>query len=128
MAMHTLTSEFLEKRRRELRMSRPTLARRSGVSVATVNRVLSGQIERATMGNVRCVADALEVDLAAVANCSSLEFQQREARAKAEKIVQLVQGTSALEGQAVDAETLAQMVQRTVHELIAGPKRRLWAR
>jgi hypothetical protein len=39
----------------------------------------------------------------------------------------MVQGTSGLEAQAVDREALEQMIRRTTHELLAGPKRRLWA-
>jgi len=38
----------------------------------------------------------------------------------------MVQGTSALESQAVDSETYRQMVRQTMHELMAGSRRRLW--
>ena len=53
-------------------------------------------------------------------------FAERQAETKAEVIVRMVQGTSALESQAVDSDTCRQMVSQTVHELMAGPRRRLW--
>jgi hypothetical protein len=53
-------------------------------------------------------------------------FAERQARTKAEAIVRMVQGTSALESQAVDSDTYRQMVSQTVHELMAGPRRKLW--
>jgi hypothetical protein len=53
-------------------------------------------------------------------------FAERQAEAKAKLIVRMVQGTSALESQAVDSDTFQQMVKQTVHELMAGPRRKLW--
>ena len=122
-----LTSECLEQRRCELGISKPQLARRSRVSLATVQRLLGGQIDNATVANVRAVSSALGVNLTASAASTSPEMQEQEATAKAEDIVAMIQGTSALEGQAVDSELRQQMVQRTVHELMAGSKRRLWS-
>jgi hypothetical protein len=54
-------------------------------------------------------------------------FAERQAEAKAEDIVRMVQGTSALESQAVDADVRRQLVKQTVHELMAGTRRRLWS-
>ena len=53
-------------------------------------------------------------------------FAERQAEAKAKAIVRMVQGTSALESQAVDSDTYEQMVKQTMHELMAGSGRRLW--
>jgi hypothetical protein len=53
-------------------------------------------------------------------------FAERQAEAKARVIVRMVQGTSALESQGADSDTYQQMVRQTVHELMAGPRRRLW--
>ena len=50
-----------------------------------------------------------------------------QARKKAEQVARLVQGTSALESQAVDAKTYKRLVEKTYHELLAGSRRRLWS-
>ena len=52
------TGASLNERRRELRMTIPQLARRSGISTATVARVLRGE-PTVAMGHVCAVADAL---------------------------------------------------------------------
>ena len=122
-----LTARSLERRRKELGMSRTALARHSGVSLPSINRMLNDGIDKATLCRVRAVAGALGMEVAVVPTCSSLELQEREARSKAKKIVQLVQGTSALEGQAVDGPTVQDMTSKTVHELMSGSKRRLWS-
>lgn len=127
MADQPLTSEFLDQRRRKLGISKSQLAQRSGVSLGTARRLLGGQIDSTTIANVRAVAATLGVDLTASTTCTSYQLQEREALAKAEKIAALVQGTSALECQAVNSAIRQQMVQRTVHELMAGSMRRLWS-
>ena len=55
-------------------------------------------------------------------------MRERQARAKARMLVAIVQGTSALEGQAVDPQEVELMEQRTAAELLSGPARRLWGR
>ncbi len=127
MAASGRDSAHLENRRRQLGMSCAVLAKRAGVSLATVQRMLGGNLDSATMANVRAVAAALGLDLEMHASTSAQEFCERQAEAKAKQLVDLVQGSSGLEGQGVDAETLSQMVQQTIHELMAGSKRKLWA-
>jgi hypothetical protein len=51
---------------------------------------------------------------------------EREAARKAEALVNLVQGTSALEAQGLGPDALREMKDRTVHELLAGSRRMLW--
>jgi hypothetical protein len=55
------------------------------------------------------------------------ELKREQAERKAKKLVALVQGTSGLEGQAVDRETIESMVKQTTQELLAGSTRRLWS-
>lgn len=55
------------------------------------------------------------------------EFRCSQARMKAEQLARLVQGTSALECQAVDPETYETLVARSYHELLSGSARRLWS-
>ena len=127
MAAHEFDCGFLERRRRQLGMSRTALAQRSSVSLATVHRILNGGLENATVASIRAVAEALGVDLQMQEATNAHGFRERQARTKAERLVGLVQGSSRLEEQAVDSETLTQMVQQTIHELMAGSGRRLWA-
>jgi transcriptional regulator with XRE-family HTH domain len=108
-------------------MSRPVLAARSDVSLPTVNRVLNGGEERATYANLRAIAQALGMDFELKPTISEQDFAEQQARAKAEEIARMVQGTSALESQAVDRETYDQIIRQAIHELMAGPKRRLWS-
>jgi len=107
-------------------MSCRLLALRSGVSLPTVQRILRDGGEHATYATVKAVAHALGMDLELRNTVDEQDFAERQARTKAEAIVRMVQGSSALESQAVDAETYRHMVDQTVHELMAGPRRRLW--
>ncbi len=61
--MESLTHEYLENRRSEIGISKSQLARTSGVSRSTVQKILSSEIGSATVGNVRAVADVLGVSL-----------------------------------------------------------------
>lgn len=126
MSAFALQSEFLERRRRELGMSRSQLANLSGLSLATVNRILRGGMMRASLANVVGVARALGVQVTLTPIGESYDFRQQAAKDKAQKIVGLVQGTSGLEAQAVDAQTAERMVNQTLHELMAGPRRKIW--
>lgn len=114
-----------EKRRRELGMSRSILAKRSRVSLPTVNRILSGQHTGASFANVLAIAEALGMELTAEAKTRSDEFRHKQATRKARRLVRLVQGTSALEGQGLDQHEIEEMVERTSRELLP-TKRKLW--
>ena len=93
----------------------------------TVTRILTSDLNHASVTNVRSVAAALGVELTVEATTDSHELREREALAKATKIVQLVQGSSGLEAQAVDSEAYQRMIDQTTHELMAGSRRRIWA-
>jgi len=107
-------------------MSFPSLAERSGVSEPTVKRIFAGQIGEALFANVAAVVDALGMSFG-LEEIDADELCRRQARMKAEQIARLVQGTSALESQAVDPTTYNRLVEKSYHELLAGSKRRLWA-
>ena len=116
----------LERRRKALRMSHKLLALRSGVSLPTVVRIVHNGGEHATYSNLTAVARALGMDFHLRADFDEQTFAERQAEEKARTIVGMVQGTSALESQAVDSGTYQQMVKQTVHELMAGPRGKLW--
>lgn len=128
--MHTPQTQTLFKkmnaRRRELGMSCAALAQRSGVSMPTVVRILSGNRAQARFENVLAIAEALGMTMRIEATTNVEELREAQAEEKAAQLIALVQGTSGLEGQGLDADTLAQMKRRTVHELLAGSKRTLW--
>lgn len=116
----------LEKRRRELGMSRATLAQRSHVSLPTVNRIMSQQHQRPTFAHVAAIADVLGVELTPVPKAKSEELRQRQARNKARQLVGLIQGSSGLEGQALDKAELDSLVAQAAEKLLRS-KRKLWA-
>lgn len=121
-----LDLQALDTRRRELGMGYAFLAQRSGVSLPTVQRILSGNHATASFANVTAVADALGLRLKFSPRDRVEKLRRRQARRKAKRLVRMVQGTSGLEGQAVDPDTVRRLEERTVHELLAGSARRLW--
>ena len=117
----------LDKRRRDLGLSYELLARRSGVSRPTVQRILTGRQPAASFANVAVIAEALGLGLRFESRVEPGRLKQEQAERKARSLVALVQGTSGLEGQAVDRGAVESMVEQTAHELLAGPKRKLWS-
>lgn len=105
-------------------MSMAALARRSGVSLPTVQRILSGNHSTASFASVLAISDALGVEIEMK---SDREFTKQVATEKARRLVGAVQATSALEGQAVEPHKLSELIDSTVHTLMAGSRRKLWA-
>jgi transcriptional regulator with XRE-family HTH domain len=117
---------ILDERRRELGMTFAALSKRSGVSRPTVVRILSGKHGAASLASVAAIADALGLDLHLGTKVAVKQFREQQARKKARRLVGMLQGTSGLEGQGLDAATLDRMTDRTARDLLAGPPRRLW--
>ena len=116
---------FLEARRKNLGMSIRVLAARSGLGVATVQRVLSGRV-RQRLETIRAIASELGMGLELRATRGVDSIRRETARRKAQTIVSQVQGNFALEGQAV-SEIVKQRIERTVaRKLLNGPNIRLW--
>jgi len=114
----------LKRRQRDLGMPIYVLAERAGVSVSTVKRILGGNTQVA-FASVWALADALGMtDLSSGERVAVM--RQRQAEAKAEKLIGMVQGTSSLEGQAVDDSAIKNMVDRTVVRLLKGSSAALW--
>jgi len=123
--LHILTAS-LNSRRKELGMSFSALAVRSRVSEPTIKRMFSDQPTAASFTSVAAVAQALGMPVGFTAMDPD-ELRRQQARRKAERVARLVQGTSALEDQAVDSAEYNRLVERSYHELLAGSPRRLWA-
>ena len=124
---HAPLLKDLDRRRRALGLSYELLSRRCGVSRPTVQRILSGRHTAASLANIVAIAEALGLALRFDSRIAPQTLRREQAQRKAKKLVALVQGTSGLEGQAIDPETVAAMVEQTTHELLAGSKRNLWS-
>jgi transcriptional regulator with XRE-family HTH domain len=117
----------LDKRRRALGLSYELLSKRCGVSRPTVQRILSGRHPAASFSNVMAIAESLGLGLRFHSRVEPARLRREQAERKARKLVALVQGTSGLEGQAVDRQAVESMVEQTTHELLVGSKRHLWS-
>ena len=103
------------------------LSKRSGVPISTLKAIFKKGVEHASFANVAAIAGALEVGISISSELDSYSLLHQQAVKKARELVGMVQGTSALEAQAVDASQIEQMVQQLVHRLMAGSRRKLWA-
>jgi transcriptional regulator with XRE-family HTH domain len=124
---HSEIATQMQRRRKALGMSCPLLAMRSGVSLLTVQRILRDGGEHTTFASLSAVARALGMEFELKSLSEPQAFAEQQATIKIEAIARMVQGSSALESQAVDPETYRQMVRQSMHELMAGPRRRLWS-
>jgi len=115
----------LDRRRRDLGMTRSTLARRAGLGLRTVQRILSDEAAAANLATVVRLAEALGASI-------GLELEElntvrrHQAERKAARLVDMVQGTMGLEAQAVGGDSIEQMKKRTVRDLLAGSNSALW--
>jgi len=116
----------LDRRRRDLGLSYAALSVRSGVSEPTVKRILRGRLPEASFAHVVAIARAVGAPIASHEQDVD-EMLRARAREKATMVARLVQGTSALEAQGIDDVEFGRLVERTFHELLAGPRRRLWS-
>ena len=121
-----ITAERLQTRRKMLGIGFQSLALRSGVSIPTVKRIFGGQIAAASFGNIAAIAEALGLSFE-LGESSVDALCRQQARKKAMQVARLVQGTSALESQAVGKDTYKRIVEKSFREILAGPKRKLWA-
>ncbi len=117
---------LLERQRLELGLSCAAVAKRARLSLRTVQRVLSGEDGDPGIGTVVAIGEALGVKLRLEAESAEV-VRRRAAEEKASRLLSMVQGTAALEVQAVSEETMRVLRERTVNELLAGSPRRLWA-
>ena len=121
-----ITAERLQIRRKMLGIGFQSLASRSGVSIPTVKRIFGGQIAAASFGNIAAIAEALGLSFE-LGESSVDALCRQQARKKAMQVARLVQGTSALESQAVGKDTYKRIVEKSFREILEGPKRKLWA-
>ena len=117
---------FLRQRRRELRMPISALSDRANTSVSTAKRVLAGDTS-VSYSTLCRIAQAMGVSPEFNA-CPSHSLIQKEAKRKAKLVAKMVQGTSAMEAQAVDKETLDRITQAAEAKLVTCLGSMLWAK
>ena len=108
-------------------MTCEAVANRSGVAISTVKRLLGQGVEHASFAAVISIANALGLSVKFDPDADEYTYRQQQAQRRARELVGLVQGSSALEGQAVAESDYDTMIRETVYELMAGSPRRLWA-
>lgn len=116
----------LENQRRLLKMPYRVVAERSGVSLATVRRVLQAQKSSSSLESVLAVAKVLggTVGLKLEDPEKVVEGQiQTTSRA----IAMMVQGTMALESQGTtDMRQIEVLVETAAREIRSGPRKKIW--
>jgi transcriptional regulator with XRE-family HTH domain len=117
----------LAGRRKDLRMSFRNVAERSGLGLRTVQRVLSLQEPTARLDTVLQIAEALNVELRPRDAGTAHRVRKREAEKKAVRLASMVQGTSALESQAIPKNDLREIREEIADRLLSGSSRQLWA-
>lgn len=125
--MTTQILDFLRRRRRELGISYPKLAARTGIAETTLKRMFSPRRSNASFESVCAVASAMGIAVRLEPESTAIDFREKVAEKKAREIVSMVQGTSLLEAQGVPSSHVAKMVKETTHELVAGSNLRLWS-
>lgn len=120
-----IINEFVLKREK-LGISYHDLSKLSGVSVPTLNRMFSGQSSSIQFDAIIAVADVLKVDITAKTTVSAEKMRREQAERKAEYLMKLVKGNTALEGQGSSEAAYREMKEKTVNELLA-KKKALWA-
>lgn len=117
----------LAGRRKALRMSLRAVAERSGLGLRTVQRVLSSRDPSAKLATVIQIAEALKIELRPKEAGSARIVRKKAAASKAARLASMVQGTSALEAQAISKNDLREIEAEIAGRLLSGSSRQLWA-
>jgi len=120
--------ELIEKiiaRKKELNITVENLAKLSGVSVRTINRLLKN--EDVKLSTIESVTNLLGLDFAGNEVVSLEELKKQRAREKALFLVSIVQGTSALEMQGLEEDSLQNIITNYEQAFLEGEyKNTLW--
>jgi len=115
----------IEARRKKLNITIENLSTLSNLGVRTVNRLLAG--DDVKLSTVEQVTNLLGLDFAGNEVMTFKELEKRRAKEKAIFMVALVQGTSSLEMQGLDKESINYMLKKMEREFLVGSYRnRLW--
>ncbi len=120
--------DALDKQRRALKMPLDVVAARSGLSRATVCRVLIDKNSSSHLDNVIAIARALGVTFEICIEKPE-EFVERHIHEQAKQVVEMVQGNMALESQGITNQNhLDELVNVAAMEIRKIPHRKLWVR
>ncbi len=117
--------EQIIARKEQLGITVENLAKLSGVGVRTVNRLLKN--EDVKLSTIEAVTNLLGLDFAGNEQIPLQELQKQRAKEKALYLASIVQGTSALEMQGLEAASLKKIVSMYENEFLHGDyKNTLW--
>jgi transcriptional regulator with XRE-family HTH domain len=118
----------LEKQRRLLKMSYRVLADKSGVSLATIRRVLKARKTSSSLDSVLAIAGVLGAAFEVKIEDPE-KVVERQILTTARDIAMMVQGTMALESQGTtDPKHIEALVEIAAREMRAKPRKRIWIR
>ncbi len=120
-----ITELNLQKDR--LGISYRAISKRTDISEATLQRIFSGNHKTTHFAHMLLIADVLGVDIMARIARSAEDIRKEQAEKKADYLIRLIKGNSALEGQGSSPKAYRRMKDKTVNELLSGSKRLLWA-
>jgi len=112
-------------RKEHLNITIENLAKLSGIGIRTINRLLKN--EDVKLSTVEAVTNVLGLDFAGNEQISLEELQKQRAKQKALYLASVVQGTSALEMQGLDTDSINKIVAMYENEFLYGNyKNTLW--
>ncbi len=115
----------IEARRKKLNITIVNLSKLSGLGTRTVNRFLAG--EDVKLSTVEQITNLLGLDFAGNEMVTLKELQKKRAKEKALFMVSLVQGTSSLEMQGLEKNSIDTMLKNMEKEFLIGNYRdKLW--
>ena len=122
-AQHILAS--LDERRRALGMSMPVLARRTGLCLSTLYRVLRGR-KNAGLEAVTAIADALGIRVSLTHPRQETAMRKEQAQRKARVLVGTALGSASIE-HPIGAEKVVRQIARAVEgNLLSSSNLALW--
>ncbi len=117
--------EQIIARKEHLNITIENLAKLSGIGIRTVNRLLKN--EDVKLSTVEAVTNVLGLDFAGNEQISLEELKKQRAKQKALYLASIVQGTSALEMQGLEADSINKIVAMYENEFLYGNyKDTLW--
>lgn len=116
----------LNLQKEHLGIGHAALAEKTSLSLITVKRILSGKGSSAHFEHVLSLAEVLGVNFQARIAADAESLRRKQAERKARMLIKLVRGNSALEGQGLSALAYKRMFEKTVQELLSGPRKKLW--
>ena len=115
----------IENRKKQINISIENLAKLSNLGVRTVNRFFAG--DDVKLSTIERITNLLGLDFAGNEVIPLNQLQKQRAKEKALFMASLVQSTSALEVQGLEADSLNKIIDKFEKEFLQGQyKNRLW--